>query len=81
LLSSILNYVLARVLLVGSPGTEEFNAQLGKMTALSYPVIALPAMVIMIAALFYLFRRICQLTHLELEEIVHHKDHHSKTEE
>lgn len=74
LLSSILNYVLARVLLVAPPGTEEFNAQLGKMTALSYPVIALPAMLVMMAALFYLFRKICQLTHLELDEIVHHKD-------
>lgn len=74
LLSSILNYVLARILLVAPPGTEEFNAQLGKMTALSYPVIALPAMLVMMAALFYLFRKICQLTHLELDEIVHHKD-------
>jgi hypothetical protein len=74
LLSSILNYVLARILLVAPPGTEEFNAQLGKMTALSYPIIALPAMLVMMGALFYLFRRICQLTHMELEEIVHHKD-------
>jgi len=74
LLSSILNYVLARVLLLAPPGTEEFNAQLGKMTALSYPVIALPAMLVMMGALFYLFRRICQLTHMELDEIVHHKD-------
>lgn len=74
LLSSILNYVLARILLVAPPGTEEFNAQLGKMTALSYPVIALPAMLVMMGALFYLFRKICQLTHLELDEIVHQKD-------
>jgi len=73
-LSSVLNYVLARVLLVAPPGTQEFNAQLGKMTALSYPVIALPAMLVMMAALFYLFRKICQLTHLELDEIIHHKD-------
>ena len=73
-LSSALNYLLARMLLVAPPGTEEFNAQLGKMTALSFPVIALPATLVMMGALFYLFRKICQLTHLELDEIIHHKE-------
>lgn len=70
LLSSILNYILARVILVSQPGTEAFNAELGKMTALSFPVIAVPAMIIMMFALFYLFRNIKRLTNLELEEII-----------
>lgn len=70
-LSSVLNYVLARVLLVAPPGTEAFNSQLGKMTALSFPVIAVPAMLIMMGALFYLFRKIGKLTHLELDDIIH----------
>lgn len=70
LVSSILNYVLARVILVSSPGTEAFNAELGKMTALSFPVIAVPAMIISMFALFYLFRNIKRLTGLDLEEII-----------
>lgn len=70
LLSSILNYVLARMLLVSAPGTEAFNAELGKMTALSFPVIAVPAMIIMMFALFYLFRSIKRLTELDLEDII-----------
>lgn len=69
-LSSLLNYVLAKVLLVSPPGTEEFNAELGKMTALSFPVIAVPATLVMMIALFYLFRSINKLTHLKLEEII-----------
>lgn len=69
-LSSILNYILAKVLLVSAPGTEAFNAELGKMTALSFPVIALPVMCVMVGAMFYLFRNIHRLTHLTLEEIV-----------
>lgn len=73
-LSSTLNYILARVLLVSTPGTEEFNAELGKMTALSFPVIALPAMLVMMAALFYLFRQIKLLTQLELEDILRNID-------
>lgn len=69
-LSSILNYVLAKLILVSQPGTTEFNAELGKMTALSYPVIALPMMIIMMGTLFYVFRSIRQLTHLTLEEVI-----------
>lgn len=69
-LSSGLNYILAKVILVSDPGTVAFNEELGKMTALSFPVIALPAMVVMMFALFYLFRRIRQLTHLGLDEVI-----------
>ncbi len=69
-LSSILNYVLAKLILVSAPGTAAFNAELGKMTALSYPVIALPMMIIMMGTLFYVFRSIRQLTHLTLEDII-----------
>ena len=73
-LSSVLNYILARVLLVSPPGTEAFNSELGRMTALSFPVIALPAMLVMMAALFYLFRQIKILTQLDLEEILRTAD-------
>lgn len=69
-LSSILNYVLAKIILVSQPGTTEFNAELGKMTALSYPIIALPMMLIMMGTLFYVFRSIRLLTHLTLEEVI-----------
>jgi hypothetical protein len=73
LVSSILNYVLAKVLLVSPPGTEAFNAELGKMTALSFPVIAVPATLVMMGALFYLFKQIQKLTHLTLEDILIHQ--------
>ena len=69
-LSSALNYILAKVILVSQTGTAEFNAELGKMTALSYPVIALPMMIIMMGTLFYVFRSIRLLTHLTLEEVI-----------
>ena len=79
-LSSVLNYVLAKMILVSPPGTEEFNAELGKMTALSYPVIALPAMLIMFATLFYLFRSITHLTKLSWEEILNDPQHSKNTD-
>ncbi len=69
-LSSGLNYVLAKMILQSPPGTLAFNEELGKMTALSFPIIALPAMLIMVATLFFMFRRIKQLTHLSLEDVI-----------
>jgi hypothetical protein len=69
-LSSALNYLLAKIIVVSAPGTEAFNAELGKMTALSFPVIALPVTIVMMGAMFYLFRNIHRLTQLTLEEIV-----------
>lgn len=70
-LSSALNYLLAKWIVVSQPGTAAFNEELGKMTALSYPVIALPAMAIMVFTLFYLFKNIKTLTHLDIEDIMH----------
>lgn len=69
-LSSLLNFVLAKLIVKSPPGTVEFNAELGRMTALSYPVIVVPSMVIMMAALWYLFQSIRRLTRLELEQIL-----------
>lgn len=68
-LSSALNYILAKVLLVSPPGTPEYSAELGKMTGLSFPIIALPCTLVMMGALFYLLHRIRKLTSLALEDI------------
>ena len=72
-LSSLLNYLLAVIILTADPGTVAFNEQLGKMTALSFPVIALPAMLVMMGNLFYLFRGITKLTGMSFEEIIKQK--------
>jgi len=72
-LSSLLNYLLAVIILTAEPGTVAFNEQLGKMTALSFPVIALPAMLVLTADLFYLFRGITRLTGIPLEDIIKQK--------
>ena len=72
-LSSLLNYLLAVIILTAEPGTVAFNEQLGKMTALSFPVIALPATAVLMGNLFYLFRGISRLTGMKLEEIVKQK--------
>lgn len=69
-LSSFLNYVLAKWIVVSPAGTAAFNEELGKMTALSFPVISIPVMIVMMTALFYLFRSIKKLTGLTLEDVM-----------
>ena len=68
LFSSVMNYLLATWVVTSPAGTQAFNEELGQMTLLSYPVIALPSMLIMLALFFYLARSINQLAGLKLTE-------------
>ncbi|GGW69208.1 VC0807 family protein [Alishewanella tabrizica] len=70
-LSSLLNYVLAKVILVSPPGTTAFNEELGKMTWLSYPVIVLPSMAMLFFAIWFIFSSISKLTGKELDSFMH----------
>lgn len=69
-LSSTLNYILAKMIVVSPTGTPEFNIEIGKMHALGFPVIAVPSMIIMIATLVYIFRSIRLLTDLSMEDVM-----------
>lgn len=71
LLSAVLNFVLARWIVVSPSGTDAFNAEVSKMMAWSWPVIAIPSMVIMMFALWQLLSGIKTMTGLELEEVMH----------
>lgn len=66
-MSSVLNYKLAKYFLISPPGTSEYSAELGKMTAWSYPVIAVPSMVVMMLALWFVFSQVKKLTGHSLE--------------
>ena len=69
LLSAVLNFVLARVVLKSPTGSIEFNQELAKMTALSYPVIVVPSLAVTMFALWRLVAGIRKLTGLTLESI------------
>ena len=70
LVSSVLNFFLAKWIVVSPAGTEAFNKELGKMMAWSYPVIVIPSLVVTGFALWLCFRGLKQLTGLSLEEMV-----------
>ena len=67
--SAVMNYVLAKTIVTSDAGTVAFNEELGKMTFLSYPVIAIPSMIMLLGIMFYVIHVIKKLTGLSLEEI------------
>ncbi len=69
-LSAILNYILAVIILKGEPGTVEFNESLGKMTALSFPVISIPTLIFLGFIIYSLINSIKKHTSLEIEEFL-----------
>jgi intracellular septation protein A len=70
--SAVMNYILATWIVTSPSGTTAFNEELGRLTLLSYPMIALPSMLIIVLALYYLARTIHTLAGLKLSEAIKH---------
>ena len=70
LFSAVANYFLTRWIVTSPAGTEAFNEELGKLTLMSYPIIALPSMVLMMGLMFWLARSARKLTGLDLGDMM-----------
>lgn len=70
LFSAVMNYMLAKIIVKSESGSSAFNEELGRMTLLSYPVIAIPSMIMMLAIFWFIWRTVNKLTGLSLEEIM-----------
>jgi len=69
--SAVANFLLTRWVVTSPAGTEAFNQELGRLTLLSYPIIAVPSMLMMMGMLYWLARQARRLTGLELGEMLH----------
>ena len=69
-ISAVANYVLTRYVVTSAAGTTAFNEELGRLTALSYPIIAVPCMLMMMALMWWLVRGAKSLTGLDLGEML-----------
>ena len=77
--SALMNYFLATWIVTSPAGSPAFNEELGRLTLLSYPMIALPSMLIMMVALYYLVRSIKALTGLTLTEAMNGQANEQQT--
>ncbi|ELB2881971.1 MFS transporter [Vibrio alginolyticus] len=71
--SSAMNYFLATWIVTSPSGSAAFNEELGKMTLYSYPMIAIPSMLMMFGIFYYIWRQVRAMTSLETEQIFHLK--------
>ena len=68
--SAVMNYILAKWIVTSPTGSAAFNEELGQLTLMSYPMIAIPSMLMMMAIFYYLWRTIHGMTGLTLEKIM-----------
>jgi len=69
--SAAMNYLLTRWIVTSPAGSEAFNEELGRLTLLSYPFIAIPSMLMMMGLMWWLARGAKQLTGLDLGDMLH----------
>ena len=68
--SSLVNYLLASYIVTSPTGSAAFNEELGRLTLLSYPMIAIPSTLMMMAILYYVWRTVHTMTGLSLEDLL-----------
>jgi intracellular septation protein A len=68
--SATANYLLARWVVNSPAGSTAFNEELGRLTLLSYPIIAVPSMLMMMGLMYWLARGAKALTGLDLGEML-----------
>lgn len=69
-LSSFLNYILARKIVISPGGTTGFAEELGKMTALSYFVIALPSTIFLAIIFWRVISKLSQISEISVEDLL-----------
>jgi hypothetical protein len=68
--SAPVNFALARYILHSPPGTPEFNAELGRMHLIVWPVIVVPSMIALMIIFWKLLSGLAQLSGLTIDEIL-----------
>lgn len=71
--SAVMNYLLATRIVTSPAGSAAFNEELGRLALWSYPMIALPATLMLLAVLYYLSGGIRRLAGLGLGDVLHGK--------
>jgi hypothetical protein len=74
LITGAASYAMARWLVTSAAGSEGFNQELGRLTLLSWPMVALPSMLLMMGLMVWLGRCARQLTGLSLSDMF--RQHH-----
>lgn len=69
-LSAGLNFVLATIVVTADGGTQEYTEQMGRMTALSFPVITVPVFIVLTGTILYIMNTVSNLTDLDTDQVL-----------
>jgi intracellular septation protein A len=69
-LSAVLNFLLAKAVVRSESGSVEFTKELGRMVALSYPIIVFPCTAVLYWMLHYVVKKLENLTELTANELL-----------
>lgn len=78
-LGGILNFFLAKHIIISPTGTEKFNQELAKMTAWGYVVVALPKFLISMFGLAWFVLRLKKITGLDVSQMLKVEDSHGRS--
>lgn len=78
--SAVVNYFLSLWVVTSPAGTEAFNQELGRLTLLSYPFIAIPSTLMTLGLFFWLTRNAKAFTGLDLGEMLASEESASATQ-
>jgi hypothetical protein len=70
ILSAALNFILATIVVTADGGTQEYTEQMGRMTALSFPVITIPVFIVLTGTILYIMNTVSKLTGLDAEHVL-----------
>ncbi|MDR0679834.1 MAG: hypothetical protein LBF42_02250 [Puniceicoccales bacterium] len=73
LLSAVLNFWLAKIVIRSESGSVQFTKELGRMVALSYPIIVIPCTIVLYYMMHYTVKKLECLTGLSADEILNTK--------
>ncbi len=66
--SSIVNYLIAKAVVVSQPGTATFNEQYALLTLLNFPALIIPIVASLFLSLYYLNKNIERITGIEIDK-------------
>ncbi len=70
LFSAVMNFFIARAVVVSAAGSPEFNQELAQMNLISYPIIVIPSFIMIAVIMYIVMTKITKYTGASMEELM-----------
>lgn len=70
LFSAVMNFFIARFVVVSEAGSTQFNHELAQMNIISYPMIVIPSFIMIAVIMYVVMTRLVKYTGVQVEELL-----------